>query len=97
MGNCAGERYRSEIRLLHTKALICSQLEYVAPVLSPHRQTEINIIEKVQRTAAHWTSRCWHNQGHVGLEELQSGLRFHCFLKTVHINIIDLIYGHTSL
>ena len=42
-------------------------------IWNPHHQTEINRIEKVQRTAAHWACRCWRNQSHIGemLEELQ--------------------------
>ena len=55
------------------KALVRPQLEYAAPIWNPHHQTEINRIENVQRTAARWASRRWHNQHHVGemLEELQ--------------------------
>ena len=52
--------------------MVRPQLEYAAPILNPHRQTEINRTE-VQRTAAHWTYRRWRNQSHVGemLDELQ--------------------------
>ena len=41
--------------------------------MEPHHQTEINRIEKVQRTPARWACRRWRNQSHVGemLEELQ--------------------------
>ena len=41
--------------------------------MNPHYQTEINRIEKVQRTATRWACRRWRNQSHVGemLEELQ--------------------------
>ena len=33
------------------KALVRPQLEYAAPIWNPHHQSEINRIEKVQRTA----------------------------------------------
>ena len=55
------------------KTLIQPKLEYAAPVWMPHHQKEIDRIEKVQRTAARWTCRRWHNQSHVGetLDDLQ--------------------------
>ena len=55
------------------KTLIQPKLECAAPVWMPHHQKEIDRIEKVQRTAAFWTCRCWRNQCHVGemLDELQ--------------------------
>ena len=42
--------------------------------MEPPSQSEINRIEKVQRTAARWPAcRRWRNQSHVGemLDELQ--------------------------
>ena len=55
------------------QALVRPQLEYAAPICNLHHQTEINIIKKVQRTAACWACRHWRNQSHIGemLEELQ--------------------------
>ena len=55
------------------QALVRPQLEYAAPIWNPHHQTEINRIEKVQRTAVRWACRRWRKQSHVGemLEELQ--------------------------
>ena len=49
------------------------QIRVCSVCLKPHHQTEINRIEKVQRTAACWACRRWRNQSHVGemLEELQ--------------------------
>ena len=37
------------------KTLVRPKLEYAAPIWSPHSKLQINQIEKVQRTAAHWT------------------------------------------
>ena len=39
------------------KTLIRPELEYAAPIWSPHSKLQINQIEKVQRTAARWTCR----------------------------------------
>ena len=62
-----------ETKVVAYKAFVRPQLEYAAPIWNPHHQTEINRIEKVQRTAARWACRRWRNQSHVGemLEELQ--------------------------
>ena len=56
-----------------TSTLVRPQLEHAAPIWNPHHQTEIDRIEKVQRTAARWACRRWRNESHVGeiLEELQ--------------------------
>ena len=61
-----------EAKVAAYKALVCPQLEYAAPIWNPHQQTEINRIEKIQRTAARWACRRWLNQSHIGemLEEL---------------------------
>ena len=55
------------------KTLVRPKLEYAAPIWSPHSKLQINQIEKVQRTAAHWTCRRWRNTSSVGemLDELQ--------------------------
>ena len=62
-----------ETKFAAYKALVQPQLVYAAPIWNPHHQTDINRIEKVQRTAARWTCRPWRNQSHVAemLEELQ--------------------------
>ena len=62
-----------ETKIAAYKALVHPQLEYAVPIWNRHHQTEIKRIEKVQRTAACWACRRWHNQSHVGemLEELQ--------------------------
>ena len=62
-----------ETKVAAYQALVRPQLEYAAPIWNPHHQTEINRIEKVQRTAARWACRRWRNKSHVGeiLEELQ--------------------------
>ena len=54
------------------KTLVRPKLEYAAPIWSPHLKLQINQIEKVQRTAAHWTCRRWRNTSSVGemLDEL---------------------------
>ena len=62
-----------DIKAAAYKAVVRPQLEYAAPVWTPHHQTEIGRIEKVQRTAARWACRRWRNQSHVSdmLEELE--------------------------
>ena len=44
-----------------------------APIWSPYFKTQIQQVEKVQRTAARWTCRRWRNTSSVGemLDELQ--------------------------
>ena len=53
------------------KTLVCPQLEYAAPVWHPY--TETKKVEKVQKTAARWTCRPWHNKSSVDnmLDELE--------------------------
>ena len=41
------------------KTLVRPKLEYAAPIWSPYSKLQINQVEKVQRTAAHWTCRRW--------------------------------------
>ena len=55
------------------ETLVRPKLEYAAPIWSPYCKTQIQQVEKVQRTAAHWTCRRWHNTSYVGerLGELQ--------------------------
>ena len=55
------------------KTLIRPKLEYATPIWHPHVKTQIDQVEKVQRTAARWTCRRWRNQSHVGdmLNELE--------------------------
>ena len=49
------------------------ELEYAAPIWSPHSKLQINQIEKIQRTEARWTCRRWRNTSSVGemLDELE--------------------------
>ena len=49
------------------------KLEYAAPIWSPYCKTQVLQMEKVQRTAAHWTCRRWRYTSSVGemLDELQ--------------------------
>ena len=62
-----------ETKVAAYKALVRPHLEYAAPIWNPHHQTEINRIEKVQRSTARWACRHWCNQSHVGemVDELQ--------------------------
>ena len=62
-----------EAKVAACQALVRPQLEYAALIRNPHHQTEIDRIEKVQRTAADCACRRWRNQSHVGemLEEFQ--------------------------
>ena len=55
------------------KTLVRPKLEYAAPILSPYCKTQIQQMEKVQKTAARWTCRRWRNTSSVGemLDELQ--------------------------
>ena len=50
-----------------------TKLEYAAPIWSPYCKTQIQQMEKVQRTAALWTCRRWRNTSSVGemLNEVQ--------------------------
>ena len=54
------------------KTLVRPKLEYAAPIWSPYFKTQIQQVEKVQRTAARWTCRRWRNTSCVGemLDEL---------------------------
>ena len=55
------------------KTLERPKLQYAAPIWRPHFKIQIHKVEKVQRTAARWTCRRWHNTSSVGemLDELQ--------------------------
>ena len=55
------------------KTLVRPKLEYADPIWSPYCKTQIQQVEKVQRTAASWTCRRWRNTSSVGemLDELQ--------------------------
>ena len=55
------------------KILVRPKLEYAAPILSPYCKIQIQQVEKVQRTAARWTSRRCRNTSSDGemLYELQ--------------------------
>ena len=54
----------------HTKevayqTLVRPQLEYAAPIWHPYNETETKKVEKVQKTAARWVCRRWHNKSSV--------------------------------
>ena len=54
----------------HTKevayqTLVYPQLEYAAPIWHPYNETETKNVEKVQKTAARWVCRRWHNKSSV--------------------------------
>ena len=53
--------------------MVRPKLEYAALIWSPYCKTQIQQVEKVQRTAARWTCRRWRNTSSVGemLDELQ--------------------------
>lgn len=55
------------------KTLVRPQLEYASPIWHPYVKTQIQQVEKVQRTAARWTCRRWRNRSSVGdmLNELE--------------------------
>ena len=55
------------------KTLVRPQLEYAAPIWHPYNETEKTKVEKVQKTAARWTCRRWHNKSSVDdmLDELE--------------------------
>ena len=55
------------------KSLVRPKLEFAAPIWSPYCKTQIQQVEKVQRTGARWTYRRWHYTSSVGemLAELQ--------------------------
>ena len=55
------------------QTLVRPQLEYASPIWNPHTKVNSQKIEMVQRTAARWTCRRWHNNSHVVemLDDLQ--------------------------
>ena len=55
------------------KILVRPQLEYADPIWHPYNETETKKLEKVQKTAARWTCRRWHNKSSVDdmLDELE--------------------------
>ena len=56
------------------KTLVRPKLEYAAPIWSPYSKLQINEVEKVKRTAAHWTYRGWRNTS--GVREMLDELGF---------------------
>ena len=55
------------LAIQHTKkvayqTLVRPQLEYAAPIWHPYNETEMKKVEKVQKTAARWVCRRWHNK-----------------------------------
>ena len=54
----------------HTKevayqTLVRPQLEYAAPIWHPYNETGTKKVEKVQKTAARWVCRRWHNTSSI--------------------------------
>ena len=47
------------------QTLVRPQLEYAAPIWYPYNETETKKVEKVQKTAARWVCRRWHNKSSV--------------------------------
>ena len=88
----------------HTKevayqTLVFPQLEYAAPIWYLYNETETKKVEKVQKTAARWVCRRWHNKSSVddmlneldwpSLEDrrLKSSLTFFC---KIHSGTVSL-------
>ena len=89
----------------HTKevahqTLVHPQLEYAAPIWHPYNETMTKNVEKVQKTAARWVCRRWHNTSSVddmldeldwpSLEDrrLKSSLTF--FIYKIHSGTVSL-------
>ena len=55
------------------KTLVQPKQEHATHIWSPYSKLQINLIEKVQKTAAHWIYRRWQNASRVGemLDELE--------------------------
>ena len=56
----------NETKAATYKILVRPKLEYAMSVRMPYNQLDINRDrKKVQRTAVHWTEKCWRNQSHA--------------------------------
>jgi hypothetical protein len=81
------------------QTLVRPQLEYASPIWNPHTQVNTRKIEMVQRTAARWTCRRWHNTSHVGemlddlewstLEKMRTNSSLTLFYK-IHNRLVDI-------
>ena len=82
------------IRQTATQTLVRPQLEYASPVWSPHTDTNVNLIETVQRRAARWVTHDYSSYSSVtqmintlgwrSLEQRRADSRLLMFYKIVH-------------
>ena len=92
------------LALRHTKevayqTLVRPQLKYAAPFWHPYNETETKMVEKVQKTAARWVCRPWHNTSSVDdmLDELDWPSLGDCRLKSSLTFFYKIHSGTVSL
>ena len=72
------------------KTLVRPQLEYASPIWHPYVKTQIQEVEKVQRTAARWTCQRWRNRSRVG--DLLSELEWPSFEASLEQSSLTFFY-----
>ena len=69
-GATVGEFAEDRLNFATTVMLVIAVCQYAVPIWNPYCKTQVQQVEKVQRTAARWTCRRLRNTSSVG-DELQ--------------------------